>query len=91
MSILVEGAAAHSVSRNSAIKLGLVGTLVGTELVHCSSHFGTPITLLYVHRSLPYTSHASVLRKDLIPREILFLSNLTNIHDSFDTSKSHFL
>lgn len=42
MSILVEGAAAHSVSRTSAIELGVMVTLVGTELVPCSSHFGIP-------------------------------------------------
>lgn len=54
VSILVEGAAAHSVSRTSAIELGVVGTLVGTELVPCSSRFGIPHRTIYVHRSLPY-------------------------------------
>lgn len=42
VSLLVEGAAVHSFSCTSAIKLGLMGTPVGTEFVYYSAHLSIP-------------------------------------------------
>lgn len=55
---------AHSVSCTSAIELGVVGTLVGTELVPCSSHFGTPHhPSLCAQESAIHQSHLGTLQR----------------------------
>ena len=59
VSILVEGAAAHSVSRTYAIKLGVVGTLLGTELGPYGPHFGTP------HRPSLCAQESTILQSHL--------------------------